>query len=397
MKKLVCFPSDPIDAYIKKGMTYEYLEEYFNPGGYFDEVYCLGPWKSSRKSFGSITCIQARPLQYRKIIKKIAPVVVRGYGGYYAADWVACSKVKGIPTLISIHDTNTALLYDTVKYADSVICMTESVRQVVLNNISFDQEKVWVMPNRVDTSLFKKICDEDKFLELNKQFGDCKHILHVGRKVKQKNLDSLIKAMKYLDDNHKCIFVGEGDVAYYEKMAEQEGVRDRCVFIKNVKHDELPLWYSWCDCMCTPSRWEGFGFVFIEAAACEAIIVTSNIGPMNEYLTNNENAYLVDDYENPKAIAEAIILAENNSKANVIIKQNARKVALSFDKKKIDELEVENYKKVISMDANGRGVSPIYMEWKYRKKNNLFSKLSKWGGETKQLIMYIILKKHLIG
>lgn len=219
MKKLVCFPSDPIDAYIKKGMTYEYLEEYFNPGGYFDEVYCLGPWKSSRKSFGSITCIQARPLQYRKIIKKIAPVVVRGYGGYYAADWVACSKVKGIPTLISIHDTNTALLYDTVKYADSVICMTESVRQVVLNNISFDQEKVWVMPNRVDTSLFKKICDEDKFLELNKQFGDCKHILHVGRKVKQKNLDSLIKAMKYLDDNHKCIFVGEGDVAYYEKMA----------------------------------------------------------------------------------------------------------------------------------------------------------------------------------
>ena len=38
MKKLVCFPSDPIDAYIKKGMTYEYLEEYFNPGGYFDEV-----------------------------------------------------------------------------------------------------------------------------------------------------------------------------------------------------------------------------------------------------------------------------------------------------------------------------------------------------------------------
>ena len=37
-------------------------------------------------------------------------------------------------------------------------------------------------------------------------------------------------------------------------------------------------------------------------------------------------------------------------------------------KKKIDELEVENYKKVISMDANGKGVSPIYMEWKYRKK-----------------------------
>lgn len=374
MKRLVCFPSDPIDAYIKNGMTYEYLEEYFNPAGYFDEVYCLGPWKSSRKRFGTITCIQARPLQYKKIIKKIAPLLVRGYGGYYAADWVACSKVEGIPTLLSIHDTNTALLYDTVKYADAVICMADSVKKVVLDNISINQEKVWVMPNRVDTNLFKKTYDEKKFLELNEQFGKCKHILHVGRKVKQKNLDTLIKAMKYLDDDHKCVFVGKGDVAAYEKLAELEGVKDKCFFVESVKNEELPLWYSWCDCMCTPSRWEGFGFVFIEAAACESTIVTSNIGPMNEYLTNNENAYLVDDYENPKSIAEAIILAEENTNTNAIIKKNARKVGLSFDKKKVDELEVETYKKVISMKANGKGISPLFIEWKYRKKSNLLLK-----------------------
>ena len=45
--------------------------------------------------------------------------------------------------------------------------------------------------------------------------------------------------------------------------------------------------------MCVPSRGEGFGIVFIEAAACGSVIVTSDIAPMNEFLTNGVNAIFV--------------------------------------------------------------------------------------------------------
>ncbi len=70
MKKLVFFPSDPIIAYINKGKSYEYLDGYYNPGGYFDEVYCLSPWgEKEREKIGNITYIRDNPCRYKKIIK----------------------------------------------------------------------------------------------------------------------------------------------------------------------------------------------------------------------------------------------------------------------------------------------------------------------------------------
>lgn len=352
MKKLVFFPSEPLDSYIDVGSTFEYLADYYNPGGFFDEAYCLSPWKCSRESFGKIKCIQARPRQFKKIIEQIKPDVVRAYGGYRAADWAAVSKVKGIPTIVSLHDTNPDLLFESVKYADAIISMSKSVQDAAIQKLSLQGKKMWIMPNRIDTDLFSRKEPNKKAEELTRRFGEGKHLLHVGRKAEQKNLDTVIKALTLLDDSYKAIFVGRGDVLPFQQLAEQCGVADRCYFVKSVPNNELPYWYSWCDCMCTPSRWEGFGFVFIEAAACETVIVTSNIGPMNEYLSS-ESAILVDDYESPEAIAKAVVMA-TTSETDIIqqIRKNSRLVGLRFKKENVDQLEVKIYQEVIQMDTH---------------------------------------------
>lgn len=366
VKKLVVFPSDPMDDYISAGLTYDYLADYYNPGGYFDEVYCLSPWKSAREAFGKIKCIQARPLQFRKIIKQIKPDAVRAYGGYWCADWAAISKVAGIPTIVSLHDTNPALLYDSIKYADVIVCMSKAVKDAAVEKLGLDGKKIWIMPNRIDTDLFSYKEPNTKAEELTKRFGEGKHLLHVGRKAEQKNLDTVIKALPLLDDSYKAIFVGRGDTAPYEKLAEECGVSDRCYFVESVPNDELPYWYSWCDCMCTPSRWEGFGFVFIEAAACETAIVTSNVGPMNEYL-NRENAILVDDFENPAAIANAVVSAVSDSEEIRQMRRNAREVGLRFSKEAVDMQEIGIYRKAMDITHDANRMSPIKILWKYRK------------------------------
>ncbi|MCM1263808.1 MAG: glycosyltransferase [Butyrivibrio sp.] len=116
----------------------------------------------------------------------------------------------------------------------------------------------------------------------------------------------------------------------------------------------MPYYYSWCDCMCTPSRWEGFGYVFIEAAACESAIVTSDIGPMNEYLTNGKDSLLVAYYENPEKIAETCLKVCSNSKEVIEMKKAARQVGLRFEKSKVDKQEIEIYKKVIGKDSGNQ-------------------------------------------
>ena len=86
--------------------------------------------------------------------------------------------------------------------------------------------------------------------------------------------------------------------------------------------------------MCVPSRWEGFGIVFIEALACESIVVTSDIAPMNEYIKHGRNGLLVKDYENPKALAEMIKTACNDKRLQECLKINTRKSVERFEKNK---------------------------------------------------------------
>ncbi len=357
MKKLVFFPSDPIEAYIEKGRTYKFLQEYYNPGDYFDEVYCLSPWGNDKETFiEGIHYIKANPCDFKKIIKKIKPDVIRGYGGYCCADWVSINKVKGIPTVVSVHDTNPDLIHDSLKYADIIICMAQAVKDAVVELVpNVSKDNIYIMPNRIDISKFKKLSNDAFFSELDSKYGNCKHILHVGRKTEQKNLDTVIKALKHINYDCKCIFIGQGDYSRYEELARRENVIDKCVFIPRIEYEELPLWYSWCDCMCTPSRWEGFGYVFIEAAACETIVITSNIGPMNEYLKDGETALLVDDYENPVEIANYINQALTNDENVQRIRKNARSVGMKFSKESVDQQEIEIYQKALELTKTKKG------------------------------------------
>ena len=372
MKRLVVFPSDPIEAYIKQGKSYGYLEGYFNPGGYFDEVYCLTLWEKEHRKIGKITYLKCEPLKLRSLINDIHPNVIRAYGGYISSDLAQLARIDDIPIVVSIHDTNPNLIYPSVKHADYIICMAQCVKNAVVSKLAINDDNIMMMPNRIDSILFSRRNDAKYFGLLNAKFGKGKHILHVGRKTRQKNLDTLIRSLCYLDSDVSVIFVGSGDDDEYRHIAQEMKVDDRCFWVPSVKKEELPLWYSWCDCFCTPSRWEGFGFVFIEAAGCETPIVTSNIAPMNEYLTDGVNALLVDEYENPEKLAktiEKVILGGDQIKEMC---REARKVGLNFDKEKIDKQEIDIYKFAIENGSRHNEMNKLEwlkIHWKYWRYN----------------------------
>jgi glycosyltransferase involved in cell wall biosynthesis len=119
--------------------------------------------------------------------------------------------------------------------------------------------------------------------------------------------------------------------------------------------------------MCTPSRWEGFGIVFIEAEACESIVITSNIPPMNEYLVNNQNAILIDDYENDQKLASILNNVLNNTEKYSDMRSKARIMAEKFDQGKIDILEADIYDRIIQKGSKNKHCNNLitfYKSWK---------------------------------
>jgi glycosyltransferase involved in cell wall biosynthesis len=346
---LAVIPSDPLAAYKLKGIA-SWLEAYYNPMHFFDKVYLLSPLEKEFRCEFDMIIVPTMQNQLKARIKELHIDVVRAYGGYWASDMACYNKVKGVPVIVSVHDTNPQLLHESIRKADVVFCVSAIVRSLVLKKYA-RHERMWILPNRVNLETMRPSPSEDSSL-LDTAYPYQYRILHVGRKSHEKNLDTVIKALKIVGKEYCLVAIGRGNTQEYSELAKADGVAEQCYFLDSVANDDLAKYYSWANCVCNPSRWEGFGVVFLEALACAGVVVTSDIPPMNEYITHMQNGILVKDYENPQALAEMIAMACRDAGVRESIKKSARASIMRFDKRTIDQLEAQYYKTVLEMSRN---------------------------------------------
>ena len=367
-KRLLVIPSCPFAAYEAKG-TADWLERYYNPAGAFPEVHAFTPFESGERHGYGVAIHGAPKSSLERIIQELRPDVVRAYGGFWPAQLALTKTPANIPVVVSVHDTRPHFARPFVRFADLVLCVSTAVKQRALK-CNTPERRIRLLPNRVDREVFSPR-GSDETAAIARRFSAGKNILFVGRNSEQKNIDTLIRAMRHLSTEYRAVFVGPGDPGPYRRLAAECGLGDRCHWVGAVANDDLPNWYSWCDCFCAPSRWEGFGLVFAEAAACGAAIVTTNIAPMNEILTHDISAYLVDDYENSRAIACAIHEVCENEPFRQRISTGALAAARRYDRHEIDELEVGFYEEAMAAGSSRGKVSPFSSP---RVESNLLSK-----------------------
>ena len=112
----------------------------------------------------------------------------------------------------------------------------------------------------------------DRYNLANKQI-----VLFVGRLVKLKNLDTLLKAIAKLNqDNIQLVIVGNGtEERHLKQLAEELGVN--VIMTGNLFGDALNVWFNIAKVLVLPSYQEAFGAVTNEAliAGCYAVVSQS--------------------------------------------------------------------------------------------------------------------------
>lgn len=104
---------------------------------------------------------------------------------------------------------------------------------------------------------------------------------------------TLIKAIEILHQkgvqNLTLNFIGSGEEREnYECYVREHGL-DGCIhFLKEVQHDQLPVFFNTLDLFVLPSYFEGFGCVFTEAASCGVPFMICEGQGASEYLAENE-------------------------------------------------------------------------------------------------------------
>lgn len=162
-----------------------------------------------------------------------------------------------------------------------------------------------VVPPGVDVDRFRPAADAAERDSIRESFPlpvARPVILGVSRLVPRKGFDALIDAVARLDDEVVLVLAGGGrDRARLERRAAARDVADRVRFLGRVPDDRLPALYRAADVFAMPcrERWggleaEGFGIVFLEAAASGLPAVAGRSGGAHEAVADGVTGVVVE-------------------------------------------------------------------------------------------------------
>jgi glycosyltransferase involved in cell wall biosynthesis len=123
-------------------------------------------------------------------------------------------------------------------------------------------------------------------------------LLFVGTLEPRKNLVRLVEAFAHIQDDQVGLVLAGGKGWLYDELfarVETLGLEGKVIFPGYVMSEELPLWYNAATALAYPSVYEGFGLPVLEAQACGAPVLTSNVSSLPE--AAGDAALMVDPYD----------------------------------------------------------------------------------------------------
>lgn len=182
---------------------------------------------------------------------------------------------------IRIHFVTT-LQWLSIRFADSVVVFSsgevddvpnDSVYVAFSNYIDFDHFNV-------DTPIHCRQFD----------------IGFVGRFTEVKGVETFVDAAVDLVDEHpdmEVTMVGDGPLQ--EKVKSVVADHDRIELPGWIPEGKLPEKYNRIQLLIVPSKSEGLPTVLLEAMGCGSVVVTADVGSVNEVVDHGENGFLLQE------------------------------------------------------------------------------------------------------
>ena len=209
---------------------------------------------------------------------------------------------------------------------------TQITKKMLIDNEIFNENKIFLLR---DPIISIRNLNTLKRQKISNDFNHNNYILSIGRLTKQKNFQFLIKAYTLLKKEvmhlPKLIIIGEGEEKNNLNHKIRENNMEKDIFILGYKSNVFQYLHKSLFFLLS-SSWEDPGFVLVEAAASNKLILSSNVlsGP-KEFLYNKSSGFLFEK-ENIRDFKNKVkyILSNINSKEIFINKVNAKKNSKNY-------------------------------------------------------------------
>ncbi|MCS7187313.1 MAG: glycosyltransferase family 1 protein [Armatimonadota bacterium] len=231
------------------------------------------------------------------------------------------------------------------KRVDRFIAISEATKRDLVARLGVAPERVSVVHPYVDER-FRPV--EGAKEEIRRIYGiDGDFLLFVGTVKPNKNMGRILDAFGKLRKRHSsAILVVAGFAPPFWDDAKrvvkgEPGVR----WLNYVPDEHLPLLYSSCLALVSPSINEGFGLPLLEAMACGAAVIAGNTGAQPEVV--GDAGLLVDPFDT-EAITQALFALWENPSLRRELGQKAIERALSFSPQRTLAQLLDAYEKDLS-------------------------------------------------
>ena len=264
-----------------------------------------------------------------------------------------CSLLKRTPLVITWLEVWDDYWYDylgrkgvfgkvverrTSKLSKAIITLSEKVKNDLIS-IGVNQGKIRVIPDGIDFESIQKIKPSKKRYDT----------LYVGRLIKHKNVDVLIRAIdtvKKKMPDIKCGIIGDGpERENLTKLTKDVNLERNIDFLGFLEEDKEVISYMKSSKVFVfPSTREGAGLVTLEANACGLPVITVNHekNAAVEVVINEENGFICELSD--RAIAKKILVALDN-RGNM--RRNCIEFSRNYDWDGIIDLTESVYKNLL--------------------------------------------------
>jgi glycosyltransferase involved in cell wall biosynthesis len=238
----------------------------------------------------------------------------------------AVSRVAGCPLVLTLYGTDG---WEKPKNRLAKTALASVSLVISISRLTLDRFLSWqprlnarkaILPNAIRIENYALGAKDPELVERYGLAGR-RVIMTLGRMdpdERAKGFDEIIDLMpRFAQHSPDIVYLcaGEGgDRSRLEAKAKASGVGDRVVFTGRIPETRKADHFRLADAYVMPSRWEGFGFVVLEALACGIPVVASAADGTREAVMGGELGLLADP-RNPDELERTIIEALGRPKA----------------------------------------------------------------------------------
>ncbi|MDO9221125.1 MAG: glycosyltransferase family 4 protein, partial [Thiobacillus sp.] len=189
-----------------------------------------------------------------------------------------------------------------LRHADRVVANSDHTRATLLG-MDVDPARITIIYPGVDVAVFRPGLAAGDLRDSLGMRADEKLVFSVGRLSRRKGFDQMIRAVAQLRAEEialRYVIAGIGeDADYLDQLIAEHHVQGLVQRIGAVGEADLPRWLNTCDLFAMPNRDingdnEGFGMVFIEAAACGTPSLAGEAGGTGSAVLHRQTGLRVD-------------------------------------------------------------------------------------------------------